>query len=279
MIIYKTTNLINGKYYIGKDEKNNSNYLGSGKILKNSIKKYGKENFKKEILEFCKTKNELNEKEKYWIETLSATTFGYNITEGGTGGQTKFKPIYQYNKKGEFIKKWDTSVLIEKELNIDYSAILKVCKGLLKSSGGFIWSYDFKSNGVNHYYDNKSTPVLQYDKNGYFIKDWESMSKAEKFLGLTRGNIYRAVNNNSKTSGGFYWISKNNKKDKIEVKYPYKTALEVLQYDINGNLIKTWNSINEASKTLKYTTSSIYLAIKNSTQYKNFYWCNKNNKK
>jgi hypothetical protein len=50
VIIYKTTNLINNKIYIGKSNTNNSDYLGSGKRLKLAIKKYGKENFKKEML-------------------------------------------------------------------------------------------------------------------------------------------------------------------------------------------------------------------------------------
>ena len=39
MIIYKTTNIINGKYYIGKDINNSSHYLGSGILLKKAIKK------------------------------------------------------------------------------------------------------------------------------------------------------------------------------------------------------------------------------------------------
>jgi group I intron endonuclease len=88
MVIYKTTNLLNGKFYIGKDEKNNPNYLGSGLYLKRAVKKYGIESFKKEIIEICPTREELNIREKYWIETLSATTTGYNIAEGGTGGKT-----------------------------------------------------------------------------------------------------------------------------------------------------------------------------------------------
>ena len=50
MVIYKTTNLINGKIYIGQDSKNNPKYLGSGVIFLKAIKKYGKENFVKETL-------------------------------------------------------------------------------------------------------------------------------------------------------------------------------------------------------------------------------------
>lgn len=47
MIIYKTTNLINGKIYIGFDSHNNPEYFGSGKLIKMALKKYGTSNFKK----------------------------------------------------------------------------------------------------------------------------------------------------------------------------------------------------------------------------------------
>lgn len=53
MVIYITKNIINGKMYIGKDAKNDGNYLGSGLHLKRSIKKFEKENFIKTILEKC----------------------------------------------------------------------------------------------------------------------------------------------------------------------------------------------------------------------------------
>ena len=86
MIIYKTTNLINQKIYIGQDSKNNSNYLGSGKLLKEAIKEFGKENFKKEILEYCNSQVELNNQERFWVKELnSKTPNGYNITSGGQG--------------------------------------------------------------------------------------------------------------------------------------------------------------------------------------------------
>jgi len=90
MVVYKTTNLINGKIYVGKDEFNNPKYLGSGYKLKPAIAKYGEENFKKEILEICKDKKQLSEREVYWIYNLNALDpkIGYNIAEGGEGGNT-----------------------------------------------------------------------------------------------------------------------------------------------------------------------------------------------
>jgi len=101
MIIYKTTCLINGKIYVGQDFHNDLKYYGSGIYLKRAIKKYGKENFKKEIICECLSKEELNEKEKYWIKILNCKTpNGYNLTDGGNGGDT-----YTNNPNLEVIKK------------------------------------------------------------------------------------------------------------------------------------------------------------------------------
>lgn len=87
MIIYKTTNLLNDKIYIGKDYYNKPTYYGSGVLLLKAIKKYGKLNFKKKILEECNTKEELNKREIYWINYYNSRnkTIGYNIALGGDG--------------------------------------------------------------------------------------------------------------------------------------------------------------------------------------------------
>ena len=89
MIVYKTTNLINGKFYIGQDFHNDENYYGSGLLLNKAIKKYGKNNFKKEILEKCESKQHLNEREVYWIKTLNGqcSQIGYNLSDGGQTGR------------------------------------------------------------------------------------------------------------------------------------------------------------------------------------------------
>jgi group I intron endonuclease len=102
MIIYKTTNLINGKFYVGQDSNNNPEYLGSGTLLKRAIEKHGKENFIKETLEVCCTQEQLNEREKYWIKETKAQTLGYNIAEGGTGGNTYTEETKK--KVSEFFK-------------------------------------------------------------------------------------------------------------------------------------------------------------------------------
>lgn len=102
MYIYKTTNLINNKVYIGKSEKEfDGTYYGSGVILHKAIKKYGKSNFTVDIIEKCKNITELNEREKYWIKYYS--NYSYNLAEGGTGGNTikhfSNKRLEQYKLK------------------------------------------------------------------------------------------------------------------------------------------------------------------------------------
>jgi group I intron endonuclease len=104
MIIYKTVNAINGKFYIGQDTNNNPKYLGSGTLIKLAIKKYGRENFQKEILEYCSTQEELNEKEKYWIKETKAIKLGYNLAEGGFGVSNmsdEIKEKISKSKKGK----------------------------------------------------------------------------------------------------------------------------------------------------------------------------------
>lgn len=88
--IYKTTNLINNKKYIGMHSTNNlnDNYLGSGKILQKAIKKYGKENFTKEILHIFDNFDDMTNKEREIINSdIFESDEYYNLKEGGEGGR------------------------------------------------------------------------------------------------------------------------------------------------------------------------------------------------
>jgi len=94
--IYKITNLINGKVYIGAHNGSNKYYFGSGILLEKAIKKYGKENFRKDILETFNTAKEAYAREREIVnqEIVDNPQF-YNLTLGGRGfASGKDNPMY-----------------------------------------------------------------------------------------------------------------------------------------------------------------------------------------
>ena len=83
--IYKTTCLVNGKIYIGQHEgSEDDGYIGSGEIFTLALRKYGKENFRREILRRCETLHELRIWEHVYIKKYHSQdpTIGYNIADG-----------------------------------------------------------------------------------------------------------------------------------------------------------------------------------------------------
>ena len=130
MIIYKTTNLLNGKIYIGQDTNNDPKYMGSGKIIRDAIKKYGRDKFSKEILEECETIEHLNEREIYWISLFNSTDnkIGYNILSGGLGSRG-FKQSPEVIAK---IKKNNNSDVFKK-IMASPEVSSKISEGQLKS--------------------------------------------------------------------------------------------------------------------------------------------------
>jgi group I intron endonuclease len=92
MIIYKITNKINGKIYIGQTTKPieerwrhhcKTTNKRSCRLMLYAIKKYGPENFSVEVQEICDSKDHLNKREKYWIKEFESFGKGYNLTSGG----------------------------------------------------------------------------------------------------------------------------------------------------------------------------------------------------
>lgn len=93
MYIYLIKNTVNGKIYVGKDASNRikriNEYFGSGLLIRNAIRRYGKHNFTKKIIAQCKDIDELNNAEIFWISKLpecKVENGGYNIHTGGMGG-------------------------------------------------------------------------------------------------------------------------------------------------------------------------------------------------
>lgn len=88
--VYKIVNELNGKYYIGvhKTDNPNDSYFGSGRAIKEAIKKHGKESFRKEILLVTESKEEAYAKEAELTVDFN-TNVTYNMRIGGVGGFTK----------------------------------------------------------------------------------------------------------------------------------------------------------------------------------------------
>ena len=88
-LIYKITNRLNNKFYVGKHKTENKDddYFGSGLLLERAVKKHGKENFVKEILFDLPTEDDMNQKEADIVdEEFVARLDTYNIRLGGEGG-------------------------------------------------------------------------------------------------------------------------------------------------------------------------------------------------
>lgn len=115
-LLYKTTNLINGKYYIGIHRTTNLNdgYLGSGTLLKQSIKKYGKSNFKREILSMADDYESLINLEREIVnEDFIKRRDTYNMEIGGSGGKVwtdELKQKVSKSKQGSIPWNKDKSV-------------------------------------------------------------------------------------------------------------------------------------------------------------------------
>lgn len=234
MLIYKTTNLINGKFYIGKDSKENPDYLGSGLLLKKAINKYGIKNFKKEVIEFCDSKQQLDEREIYWIDKLDAKNnkIGYNIATGGSGGDT-----ISNNPKRDLISKHISQSLSGRKFTEKHkdnirkkakeSFILGKRKNLFKNKN---------NKGINNgMYGHKHTKETK-----------SKMSKLKKGIPLSE---------NHKKSLSLVRQGKQNPNSKYE--YVFK----------NKNQEITNISINGFCKQFGFKFSNVYYHMKNNTKY------------
>lgn len=203
--IYKTTNLLSGKYYIGMHSTDNldDGYLGSGKRLRYSINKYGEENHSREILEFLDSRKELKEREAEIVNLNEIAKIEcMNLKVGGEGGNTgpngeviggdRFKGAHKYwedpeNKKrlskitsDNLKKQWEDPKFRETRLkNIDWTgrkhseeSKKKMSdssnnKGDNNSQYGTCWIYS----------DNESIKIKKEDLNSYLKLGWKKGRK------------------------------------------------------------------------------------------------------
>ena len=224
-VIYKTTNLITGKIYIGKRIFNtnkflNTKYYGSGKLIKQSINKYGLENFIREIIEEVDN-NILGEREIFWIKYYNSNNLGigYNISIGGNGkfGKKGYKISDDTKQKlREYtINQWKTNIhpfknKKHKKESIEKMSLIKLGKKasketvekMIKNRIGM--KYNKKPKPIKIKID-QSKKIIQKTLNNEFIKTWNSIAEASKYYGFDRGGISKACSGKFKQSNGYKW--------------------------------------------------------------------------
>jgi group I intron endonuclease len=225
MVIYKTTNLINGKQYIGKDKNNDPNYIGSGSNLKEAIKTYGKSAFKKEILEYCNNTHHLAEREEYWLNYYNAESNSdfYNKTNKAFGNSGMSEENKANIKQGLKNRKWNPEwgelsgkarqgikhkkhASGEEHGNYNKPKSKKHKENMSIARKGTKLTEEWKQaikNNRQKCINVKSKPIIQLDENNNIINEYKSMTDARNTTSIK--GIKNVVTGLAKTAGGFIW--------------------------------------------------------------------------
>ena len=248
--IYKITNKVNGKVYIGQTirtvqtrwkqhiqsafrEKNKNR----SPLLYNAIRKYGADSFEIVELEKC-SNNILDEREIYWIKQYDSYKNGYNCTIGGRGNVKCFDE--------EILKLWNDGLSVKQisnKLHLTYHVIS------LRLQNVGISQESINERMLATASRTKGKPIYQYDIDGNFIQGFESAREAKIHIG--RGKIKCTPTKRYKTLYGYQW--KFYKADKIdsvreELENVQSHKKKVHQYTMEGEYVRSYDSIVEAER-------------------------------
>ena len=238
MEIYCITNIINGKKYIGSNSNDNPKYYGSGTYIKKALKKYGKKNFKKEIINRVNDLQIMKELEEYWIEYFDAynNPLFYNSTKY-SAGLTKFPENKKINiskankgnkyhlgyKQSEFQKSQTKKANLGKKISEEHKQkISNAVKGNKYALG-------------NKLTDEQKLKISK-SKTGH--KSYKNPERGKKISKALKGKK-RSIETINKLK-----------------KQGYSRYKPVIQYDIYGNFIQEFPSVKLAAKFFNKISSS-----------------------
>ena len=237
--IYKITNLINEKVYIGqsvdinyrfnnhKSESFNPKSNAYNTAIHRAIRKYGVENFSFEVIEEC-TKELLSEKEIYWIAYYNSYGNGYNLTSGGEG-------VPSIDRQAVF-NLWDDGLSIDE--------ISKIISCEKHTAICILKSYELYSNEESYKRGRKNAKkkackqVLQYDLAGNFIAKYNSVTEAANAVKTNKTNISSVLSGRQLSAGGYQWIRDGEVPPGVCRAKIQNDNKEVRQFDLNHNFIE-----------------------------------------
>lgn len=196
--VYKITNNTNGKFYIGKHQTTNlnDNYMGSGRLIKEAIKKFGIESFKKEILSVFESERDMNECEAKLV-TLNENS--YNLTIGGKGGFSYINRTISPEKKQISKARQSHFDKLKNDPNYYHRFVNNTRKGQL---------------GVDHTLWAKNNPdEVQKRMKDMCQKAQSDFAKNKRIETMKRNNHSQGIKN---SQFGTYWITDGIKNKKIK---------------------------------------------------------------
>ncbi|SDS18052.1 group I intron endonuclease [Polaribacter sp. KT25b] len=209
-IIYKAENTQNGYVYVGATKKSvecrqkdhfKKSKKGKSYTFQNAIATYGADAFKWEEIDTAITTNELAKKEKEYILEYNSKEQGYNSDSGG-GIQ---KTVYQYDiLRGVLVNKYSNLTDASATIGLNKQNLSKVCLSVNKASKGFYWTYDYVERFIP-LEDKRKKKVHQYNIQGEFINEFESVSEASKQTRINKSCIAKVCRGERKSSGGYLW--------------------------------------------------------------------------
>lgn len=263
--IYLVTNLINSKKYIGQttltvqERWNRHLYDAFAKYddfyFHKAIRKYGKENFKVE--EICQCPNEeLDEKEIYYInyyKTYYIYKQGYNLTRGGSGG-TKVN-------ENEVMALWNSGMSAT-EIARDFNLFSRTVTNVLKRNN--VSQEEIYSRSMKFGARFRKKKVYQYNFDGELVNIYDSLDDMYEKTGYRKDYISAACRHTYPSANGYLWIYEDEESSIQELldKIPEKTNHPVLQYSLNGELIREYSSYGEAARITGIAKSQISKATK-----------------
>lgn len=274
--IYKATNKINGKIYIGQTvdfEKRKKEHeldrRNKNSIFHRAIDKYGIENFEWEIIDSFNSKYGSDYLERFYIELYkSYKPNGYNMTKGGDGGSMwNARPVVSFLLDGTFVKRYDSAEGARTD-GFCGSDVLVSCKNPNRTTKGHVFMFedDYKENGFRGYKKPDSVnmkAVIQCDKKGNFINRFKSIREASGKTGANRTTISGALTGTYKFANGFIFVYEEDFPIKDMSKYVVrKKGRRVAQVDVESGLIlKIYDRIADAGRELCVSYKAIHKVV------------------
>ncbi len=170
-------------------------------------------------------------------------------------------PVVQLGLDGRYIAEFKSGREASEITGVNETTINKCCLGKshYKSGGKFIWVYkkDYDPHNDITYDNNTLKPVVQLDKLGNFIAEYNTIRDASINTNICDSNITMCCKGNYRHAGEYIWIYKAEYDPSKTYVYKNPAYKEVVQIDTNGNIITTYESIVEASKTTGIKSSTI----------------------